>query len=35
MVWRMPRGQPMKLRTHLIFSVPDSFFFVAMILNPS
>jgi hypothetical protein len=30
MVWRMPRGHPMKLTTHLIFKVPD-FFFVAII----
>jgi hypothetical protein len=28
MVWRMPRGQPMKLTTHLIFSVPVFFFLV-------
>src|ERR1700721_577372 len=29
-VCRMPRGQPIKLTTHLIFSVPDFFFVVAI-----
>ena len=34
MVARMPRGQAIKLRTHLIFSVPGVFFFdIAMVIS--
>jgi hypothetical protein len=32
-VCRIPRGQPIKLTTHLIFSVPDFFFVVAIFLS--